>query len=322
MAAARYRRQTIDVAAKGAHAYLLRAGATTLVFPGYLAVYGASADEPEEARQAGEDADELEAANPRLPAVRDGEPLGLDGLEPAQHFTQPPPRYSEPMLIRELERAGVGRPSTYATIVGTIQDRGYVERDGKVFVPTELGFVVSDFVVSFFPTVADLGFTAELEDGLDAVARGERGWQELLGAFYRPFRGALDVASRAAATKVTVEAKPASASRGRGTGVRRASGRGRPKAPPDPLTKRVVARGSKRPTAEAPAEKPSAPVGELCPLCGRDMMKRTGPYGDFLGCVGFPACRGTIKLERPKAAPRRRAPAKRRASTARRRPAS
>ncbi|HEY3107589.1 MAG TPA: type I DNA topoisomerase, partial [Chloroflexota bacterium] len=110
MAAARYRRQTIDVSARGARAYLLRAGASTLVFPGYLAVYGAVADEPE----AGEEAPEGEARNDRLPEVRDGERLALDELSPSQHFTQPPPRFSEPALIRELERAGVGRPSTYA----------------------------------------------------------------------------------------------------------------------------------------------------------------------------------------------------------------
>jgi DNA topoisomerase-1 len=304
MAAARYRRQTVDVAARGARAYLLRAGASTLVFPGYLAVYGASADEPE----TGEEAPEGEARNDRLPDVRDGQPLGLDELKPEQRFTQPPPRYTEPTLIRELERAGVGRPSTYASIVGTIQDRGYVELEAKHFRPTALGRVVNDFVVSFFPTVADLGFTAELEDGLDAVARGERGWQELLGAFYAPFRGALEVAGRAAARTVEL---PAPARRGRaasaggraasagatGAGGRTAGGRATARraraVPPDPLTRRGVERGAKRPDPDAPK-----PVGEQCPLCGREMRERTGPYGKFLGCSGFPQCRGTIDLER------------------------
>ena len=271
MAAARYDRRTVDVGAKGGREYLLRAGATTLVFPGYLAVYGVeSADE----RPRENDEDEEAAANERLPELRDGEPLGLDELKPAQHFTQPPPRFTEPALIRELERAGVGRPSTYASIVGVIQDRGYVALEQKHFVPTELGFAVSDFVVSFFPRVADLGFTAELEDGLDAVARGECGWQELLLGFYGPFRGALDVAGRAAVQSVAVETKT----------------RRKRRAPPDPLTRRVKTRGTKQ-----PAE--TKPTGEVCPLCGRPMVVRKGPYSQFLGCTGFPTCRGTIKLE-------------------------
>jgi DNA topoisomerase-1 len=275
MAAARYDRRTVDVAARASRDYLLRASATTLVFPGYLAAYGVeSADE----RPREESEDDDAAANERLPEMRDGEPLGLDELRPAQHFTQPPPRFTEPALIRELERAGVGRPSTYAAIVGTIQDRAYVEREGKHFVPTELGFAVNDFVVSFFPRVADLGFTAELEDGLDAVARGECGWQELLLGFYGPFRGALDVAGRAAVQAVAPAAKPNS--------------RRKRLAPPDPLTRRVKSRGSKQPAT-------TAPTGELCPLCGRPMVVRKGPYSEFLGCTGFPVCRGTVKLEAP-----------------------
>ncbi len=274
MAAARYHRRTVDVAADGRHRYLLRAGASELVFPGYLAMYGLeSADE----RPAEAEMDEAEAANERLPVLRDGEPLTLIDLRPAQHFTQPPPRFTEPALIRELERAGVGRPSTYATIVGTIGDRGYVEREGKQFVPTDLGFAVNDFVVSFFPNVADFGFTAELEDGLDAVARGECGWRELLTGFYGPFRGALDVAGRAAVQNVPTTAAPK---------------RRRGRRPPDPLTRRVKPRGAK-------AADRATPTGELCPLCGRPMVVRKGPYSEFLGCSGFPACRGTVKLEGP-----------------------
>ncbi|HEY3078532.1 MAG TPA: type I DNA topoisomerase, partial [Chloroflexota bacterium] len=128
MAAARYSRRTIDVEARAERTYLLRAGATTLVFPGYLAVYGA---EPGEST----DQDEAEAANERLPVLRDGEALRLLGLDPRQHFTKPPPRFNEPSLVKELERAGVGRPSTYATIVGTLDERGYVEREKGFFVP-------------------------------------------------------------------------------------------------------------------------------------------------------------------------------------------
>ena len=300
MASARYLRKTVDVVAVGSREYRLRAGATALVFAGYLVVYSVGAPSPpgplSRPRERGNDfeADEAgggttaadaaarrepaEAANENLPAMRDGEPLMLIELEPAQHFTKPPPRYNEASLVKELERAGVGRPSTYAAIVGTLDERGYVEREKGFFVPTELGFAVNDFVVSFFPTVADLGFTALLEDGLDEVARGERGWQALLGEFYRPFRGALDIAGRAA---VNFVARPEPKKR-----ARRAR-------PPDPLTRRTVGRGAKRPE---PAYE-TKPVGEQCPLCGRAMVERKGPYSTFLGCTGFPQCRGTVKLE-------------------------
>jgi DNA topoisomerase-1 len=314
MAAARYARRSVDVLAQAERAYTLRAGATTLLFAGWLAVYGvepgpspsgraraeehaAGAPSPTggggrrgrpvgggaggEGDPEGDDhspREPLEASNTSLPALRNGEPLALVELRPEQHFTKPPPRFNEASLVRELERAGVGRPSTYAAIVGTLDERGYVERENGAFVPTELGFAVNDFVVSFFPTIADLRFTAHLEDGLDAVARGEQGWQALLGEFYRPFRGALDVAGRAATSFV---ARPEPARR-----VRRAR-------PPDPLTRRTVERGAKR--AE-PADG-TAPVGELCPLCGRAMVERKGPYSTFLGCTGFPQCRGTVKLE-------------------------
>ncbi|HEV8633674.1 MAG TPA: type I DNA topoisomerase [Chloroflexota bacterium] len=287
MSSARYSRRTVDVEARAEGSYLLRAGATTLVFPGYLAVYGA------EPGEGGIDQDEAEAANDRLPALRDGEALRLLGLDPRQHFTKPPPRFNEPSLVKELERAGVGRPSTYATIVATLDERGYVEREKGFFVPTELGLAVNDFVVSFFPTVADVGFTAQLEDGLDAVARGEQGWQALLSDFYRPFRSALDVAGRAAATLVERERTAAPPARTPGTPPSR---RVRRRAPqPDPLTRRTVARGERRPAPGEDARE--RPAGELCPLCGRPMVERKGPYSTFLGCSGFPQCRGTVKLE-------------------------
>jgi DNA topoisomerase-1 len=336
MAAARYGRKSVDVLAQADRAYTLRAVATTLLFAGWLAVYGvepgpsasgsatswsagsgsapsssgsargsplASSSpspaggggrrgrptgegagvegDPEADDESTRDREQPEATNTSLPKMRDGEPLALVELQPEQHFTRPPPRFNEASLVKELERAGVGRPSTYAAIVGTLDERGYVEREKGAFVPTELGFAVNDFVVSFFPEIADLRFTAHLEDGLDAVARGEQGWQALLGEFYRPFRGALDVAGRAATSFV---ARPEPVKR-----ARRAR-------PPDPLTRRTVERGAKRaePAAGGAGTKP---VGELCPLCGRAMVERKGPYSTFLGCTGFPQCRGTVKLE-------------------------
>jgi DNA topoisomerase-1 len=108
-------------------------------------------------------------------------------LIPEQHFTQPPPRYSEATLVKTLEEYGIGRPSTYAPILGTIQQRGYVERDGKRLIPTETGFLVNDLITEHFPNIVDLGFTANMEEDLDRIASGEQPWIETIREFYQPF---------------------------------------------------------------------------------------------------------------------------------------
>ncbi len=330
MAAARYARVTIDVAATAEHTYRLRAGSTALVFSGYLAVYGG------EERSSGVDATvpatrtrrgrsnstsplmsgsekgldgspdvdedggstENEAENARLPEVAPGASVHLDDILTTQHFTKPPTRYSEPALVKTLEKAGVGRPSTFATIVATIVDRGYVTKDGTAFCPTELGYAVNDFVVSYFPRVADIGFTADLEDELDAVARGERPWRELLSGFYRPFSDALEIAARANRSSGPTLPKAASNPDKRTTRTKARKPRLAIGRPPDPLTRQTIPRGAKRPSPpDADGQASPTPIGELCPACGKTMVERVGPYGRFLGCTGYPKCKSTIKLE-------------------------
>jgi DNA topoisomerase-1 len=140
-----------------------------------------------------------------LPPLVDGEPLTLHGLFPEQHFTKPPPHFTEASLIKELERLGIGRPSTYAGIVRTIVDRAYVKRERKSLLSTELGRVVCDFLVAQFPDLFAVGFTAHREEDLDRIARGERAWVEVLGEFYGPFAAAVARAQTvAAAEPVTV----------------------------------------------------------------------------------------------------------------------
>jgi DNA topoisomerase I len=160
------------------HKYLLRASGSKLQFPGFLVIYEEALDE--DAIKESESLDLPEG-------LKDGDNLKLIRLLPEQHFTQPPPRYTEASLVQALEEFGIGRPSTYAPIISTIQARGYVERDGKRLIPTETGFVVNDLLVEFFPDVLGVDFTAHMEEDLDEIAEGKRNWQEVLGEFYASF---------------------------------------------------------------------------------------------------------------------------------------
>jgi DNA topoisomerase-1 len=162
-----------------AHTHLLRASGATLRFSGFLAVY-------EEAKDEDQPADEEEKQT-ELPPLQDGDPLRLLALMPEQHFTQPPPRYTEAALVKALEEFGIGRPSTYAPILSTIQQRGYVVREDKRLTPTETGILVNDMLVRYFPDVIDTGFTAKMEEELDEIAEGTHEWKATLQEFYDPF---------------------------------------------------------------------------------------------------------------------------------------
>jgi DNA topoisomerase-1 len=163
------------------HVYLLRASGSTLKFPGFLVVY-------EETRDEDAKSDEGDEENARIPAnIAEGQAQGLVRLAPEQHFTQPPPRYTEATLVQSLEEYGIGRPSTYAPILSTIQERGYVLREGKRLSPTETGILVNNLLMDHFPEIIDMGFTAHMEADLDKVAAGERDWPGVIREFYDTF---------------------------------------------------------------------------------------------------------------------------------------
>ncbi len=208
--------------------YLLRATGSVIQFPGFLEVYIEGRD------------DEDEAEEGQLPPLQAGEALSPLDVTPKQHFTQPPPRYTEASLVKTLEELGIGRPSTYAPILATIQERGYVRREDRRLIPTELGMVVNDLLVSQFPEIFNVDFTARMEEELDEVARGESSRVEVLRDFYIPFQQALEAAERLAKIELGKEL-----------------------------------------------------LDEACPECGRPLMTRTGKYGQFIGCTGFPECRYT-----------------------------
>ena len=179
----------VDVTAgpeRGERPFLFRATGSVIKFPGFLKVYEESREEEEGVGDEGEGV--------RLPPLEQGEALDLVRLLPKQHFTQPPPRYSDASLIRTLEEYGIGRPSTYAPTLTTLLQRRYVERMDKKLVPTELGFTVNDLLVGFFSDIVNVGFTAEMEQKLDEVATGEQAWVPMLHDFYGPFTQQMQVA--------------------------------------------------------------------------------------------------------------------------------
>lgn len=175
MAAARYDTVKAEI---NAGEYGLRASSSQLKFPGYKKVYK---DEEDEVR------------NP-IPDMEDGQPLQLEKLIPEQHFTQPPPRYTDASLVKLLEEKNIGRPSTYAPIIETIIKRSYVERQNKQFVPTELGYIVVDLLTQHFGNIVDIGFTARMEEELDLVEEGKMNWKEVIRDFYDPFNADLEKA--------------------------------------------------------------------------------------------------------------------------------
>jgi DNA topoisomerase-1 len=234
--------------------YLFRASGRELLFEGFLKAYEVRDAKPSE---------EEGAVDQVLPPLSDGEPLVLHGLYPEQHFTKPPPHFTEASLIKELEKQGIGRPSTYASIVRTILQREYVERQKKSLLATELGYVVCDFLVAQFPDLFAVGFTARMEDELDGIARGERGWVETLRAFYAPFSEAVDKAQETARTQ-TISAPAGESKRKAGSGV---NGK-------------------------------ATPTGETCPECGGDLVERKGKRGAFWGCSNYPTCTHTQEPER------------------------
>jgi DNA topoisomerase-1 len=281
MADAKFDVTTIEIDARPSSdrdSYLLRATNTQLKFAGFRQVY-------EEGRD--DDSEEEIGTNP-LPTLAQNDPLQLRELFPEQHFTEPPTRYTDATLVKALEEKGIGRPSTYAPTMSTIQDRGYVEKEGRYLKPTDLGLVVNDLLVEHFPTFVDVTFTAGMEDELDDVASGERKWQPVVEEFYNPLEKALEVATEAAPKQVqeTDEkcsecGKPMVIRWGRRGRFLACSGF------PDCRQTRSL-EGDE---SEEPEE-----TDEKCDECQAPMVIRTGRYGKFLACSRYPDCKGRKPL--------------------------
>ncbi len=238
MAAVVFDSTTVDVKAKSRESktdYLFRTISSVLDFPGFTILYIEGRDEEEENGK----------KESPLPKLKANDALSLIDLFPEQHFTQPPPRYTEASLVKMLESEGIGRPSTYATIISTIQEREYINKEKGLLKPTELGFLVNDLVARNFPDIVDIKFTARMEDELDEVAEDSRKWEDVVKDFYTPFGKSLKTAEESIErVKLADEA-----------------------------------------------------TNEKCPECGKPMVVKSGRFGRFLACSGYPACKYTKSFQ-------------------------
>ena len=277
MTAAIYDTLKVEILAKTeAHEYLLRASGSAIKFAGFLAVY---ADKRNLNKKKGDNGDE----NVQIPAgIEEGQIQKLIHLIPKQHFTQPPPRFSEASLVQALEENGIGRPSTYAPTLSTIQARGYVDRVDKRLLPTETGEIVNDLLVEHFPDIVDLGFTARMEARLDKVAEGNEEWVKVISDFYGPFAKELEQAKIAIPTTKREPEK---------------IGRACPKCGHD-LVIRFGRFGKFISCSDFPKCRYTEPwlekIGIACPEDGGDLIKRkTRKKRIFYGCANYPNCEFT-----------------------------
>jgi DNA topoisomerase-1 len=258
---------------------LFRAQGQTVKFKGFMAVYVESREDETTASEDSESA---------VPPLVEGEVLTLLGLDPKQHFTQPPPRYTEAALIKALEELGIGRPSTYASILGTIiNERGYVRRERRTLFPTELGIEVTDLLIPFFSDIMNVEFTAQMEEELDKVEEGEVKWAEAVQDFYAPFQRDLTKA-RKNMRNVKVGEETGEPCPECGQPLKERWGRFGKfiacSAYPECRYTRNL-NGVERAEDE--------PTNEACPTCGKPMVIKHGRYGKFIACSGYPECKTT-----------------------------
>ena len=286
MTSALFDQTTIDVTSPGKSkaGYMFRATGSVEKFDGFLKVYEEGKDTKEE---------EEDDATRKLPAVTQGEELKFKSIEPEQHFTEPPPRFTEATLVKELEAKGVGRPSTYASILSTIQEREYVKKEGGKFAPTELGTVVTDLLLESFGDIFDVLYTARLEGELDDIEDGKIDWRAAMAEFYEKFSADLE---RAAVQMTDIK---------------------RMEKPTDFICdkcgKAMVIKWGRHgsfiactgyPECTSTRELPTTASEDLgeqgedeyCPNCGRPMVLKKGRFGQFMACTGYPDCKTTRQL--------------------------
>jgi DNA topoisomerase-1 len=269
-----------------AHQYLFRAQGSVMKFPGFTTVYTESKENGEAEAEIGK----------ILPAVVRGETLTLISLDPEQHFTQPPPRFSEATLVRELEENGIGRPSTYANILSTIQDREYARLDKGRFHPTELGCLVNELLVNNFGRIVDVEFTASMEEKLDLIEEGKLTRYDTLKEFYTPFEGELDTAKKEM-RNVKREEIPTDLSCDKcGSSMIIKWGKNGKFIAcsnyPECKNTRNFVQDENGEISQVEAEV----TDTICDDCGRNMVIKQGKFGRFLGCSGYPECQNTKPL--------------------------
>jgi DNA topoisomerase-1 len=285
MTPARFDTVSVDIRLGGDNT-LFRANGQVLVFPGFIGVYMEDVD------------DATEEEGGKLPPLAEGDVLSVDKLYGEQHFTQPPPRYTEATLVKTLEEFGIGRPSTYASIMNTLVERKYTRLDKKRFFPEDVGMVVSDLLTAHFSQYVDYNFTAGLEEELDQVSRGEKQWKPLLKNFWEPFVALLkqkdgEVQKSDLTTEATDEKCPECG---------------------QPLVVKLGKRGkfiacsgfkegckyTRNVDQEGGEIVEPVLSDEKCEKCGQPMLIKDGRFGKYLACSGYPACKNIQPLVKPK----------------------
>ncbi|MGH8751139.1 MAG: type I DNA topoisomerase [Burkholderiales bacterium] len=263
---------------------LFRASGQILIFPGFIAVYQEDLDDPETEGEG------------KLPQLNPGDVVPVEKLYGDQHFTQPPPRYTEASLVKTLEEHGIGRPSTYASIISTLIDREYAVLDKKRFVPTDVGSVVNRFLTEHFTRYVDYDFTAKLEHQLDQISNGKREWVPVLNDFWKGFHKLIEEKKNISRKDVTQEKMDEAC----------------PKCG-KPLTVRLGKRGkfvgcsgfpdcdyTRNLNGEQQTEESVTVEGRVCPNCGSTLIIKNGPYGKFIGCSSYPKCKFIEPLNKPR----------------------
>ncbi len=267
---------------------LFSASGSSIKFPGFMTLYMSVADEIESKKK-----------KEKLPELSKDMVLKLNKVEPKQHFTMPPPRFSEASLVKELEENGIGRPSTYATILSTIRNKGYVDLIKRYFQPNELGFLVNDLLINSFPDVLDVAFTATMEDHLDQIESAEADYLDILTRFYDPFKNEIEKASEEMLSLKSSGVptglvcpkckKQLHVKVGKNGHFLACSGY------PECTYTRNYTRDEKGKIQ--PAEKPDTEISDqLCEKCNKPMLIKEGRYGTFLACSGYPDCKNTKSI--------------------------
>jgi len=293
---------TVDIDAKnGNDVFWFRVTGSVLKFDGFLKVY-------EESKE-GKDEEDEELKH-KLPALEPGQKLTLKQLKPEQHFTEPPPRFNEASLVKELEERGIGRPSTYAAILTTIQERQYVQKIGGKFVPTEIGLVVTDLLVENFRDIFDLQYTARLEEELDEIEEGKEKWQDAMAEFYKKFQKDLKYAEKHMENIKRMEkptdekcelcGSPLVIKWGKHGSFYACSTYDKD----DPNTCKFTKENPiNLPDLDSADMQETGAAEEYCENCGRVMVLKRGRFGQFMACTGYPDCKTTRRLDQGKKVP-------------------
>jgi len=271
----------IEAAGKSKKQYIFRANGLRVVFEGFIKAYTEGQDV---------EGDEESAVEGQLPKLEPKEVLHNTEIKTMQHFTEPPARYTDASLIKTLEANDIGRPSTYAPTLSTIQDRGYVDKEDKKYKPTEIGFLVNDLLVEHFPTIVDLKFTAKMENDLDEIAEGKEKWQPVIKNFYVPFK--IQVDTKQADVEKQMEVSDVPCPHCGKLMVMKFGRYGKFLACPEgeKITKPMPEEEAQIKALEEKTK------GEVCPICGGPMKIQRGRFGFFLGCANYPTCKGIRKI--------------------------